>query len=446
MQISEIKTRYAELEPETSTGEIVQLNGRLMLRRKQGKIMFGNLVNNNGGIQLFCIKDHTSRYPDICKLQIGDWISVKGEIVTTATGELSVKVEQWEVLAATQHSFPDKWNGITDPDTRYRQRYLDTWVSPKTRQDLINRSKIISLTRRFMEDLGYMEVETPILHSIPSGADARSFETYHNALDQDFHLRIAPELFLKRLVVAGFPKVFEIGRVFRNEGVSPRHNPEFTMMECYESPGSYQDHMALTESLVRYLCHQILGSGSVVYSNAELDFDLPWHRMTMAEAVSAAVDVDLSIHSDLILLRDICLYHGVAYSPTDGAGKLLSLLFEELVEITLIKPTFITEYPTEISPLAKACPGDPLLTERFEGFVYGRELCNGFSELTDPVTQRERFEQQNSGSVDTDYIRALEYGLPPTVGLGIGIDRLVMILTNNTNIKDVLAFPTLSSK
>ncbi|HOT81492.1 MAG TPA: lysine--tRNA ligase [Microthrixaceae bacterium] len=449
---AELTSRFGELEPGIETGQTAAIAGRLMLRRVQGKLAFGTIADHTGRIQLFAPSQSTPEFEAFCALSLGDWISVSGEIMTTKRGELSVRVDSWTLLAATRRSFPDKWHGMTDPDTRYRQRYVDLWVTEESREAFRLRSRIVSLTRRWMEDRGYMEVETPVLHPIPGGALAKPFVTHHNALDEDLYLRIAPELYLKRLVVGGFPRVFEIARVFRNEGMSPRHNPEFTMLECYEAYGDYTVHMDLTEQLVAHLATELLGTTELTYGDRPISLAAPWRRAPMAELLSEQIGVEVDVRTPVDELRKLCDQYDTPWKDYYGSGKLLLELYEKTVEATLWEPTFVTDYPKEVSPLSRVHRDDPLLTERFEGIVAGRELCNGFSELCDPDDQRARFEdqaRQNAGGddeamvVDDDYLRALEYGLPPTVGLGIGVDRLVMLLTDSSNIRDVVLFPTL---
>ena len=449
---AELTSRFGELEPGIETGQTAAIAGRLMLRRVQGKLAFGTIADHTGRIQLFAPSQSTPEFEAFCALSLGDWISVSGEIMTTKRGELSVRVDSWTLLAATRRSFPDKWHGITDPDTRYRQRYVDLWVTEESREAFRLRSRIVSLTRRWMEDRGYMEVETPVLHPIPGGALAKPFVTHHNALDEDLYLRIAPELYLKRLVVGGFPRVFEIARVFRNEGMSPRHNPEFTMLEWYEAYGDYTVHMDLTEQLVAHLATELLGTTELTYGDRPISLAAPWRRAPMAELLSEQIGVEVDVRTPVDELRKLCDQYDTPWKDYYGSGKLLLELYEKTVEGTLWEPTFVTDYPKEVSPLSRVHRDDPLLTERFEGIVAGRELCNGFSELCDPDDQRARFEdqaRQNAGGddeamvVDDDYLRALEYGLPPTVGLGIGVDRLVMLLTDSSNIRDVVLFPTL---
>lgn len=443
---------HAGLEPGTETGREVSIAGRLMLRRVQGKLAFGTLADSTGRIQLFAPSATTPDFASFCELNLGDWIGVTGEVMTTRRGELSVRVDQWTLLAPTRRSFPDKWHGISDADTRYRQRYVDLWVTEEARRTFQLRSRLVSMTRRFMEDRGYLEVETPVFHPIPGGALARPFSTHHNALDLELFLRIAPELYLKRLVVGGFERVYEIARVFRNEGISTRHNPEFTMLECYEAYGDYHTHMALTEELVAHLAVELCGSTTVTYDGRPVDLSTPWRRAPLAELTSERVGEEVSVRTPAARLRELCDAHGVPWKESDGAGKLLLELYEKTTEHDLWDPVFVTDYPAEVSPLSRTHRDDPLLVERFEGIVVGRELCNGFSELTDPDVQRTRFEDQAAQKaagddeamvVDQDYLRALDYGLPPTVGLGIGIDRLVMLLAGVHSIRDVVLFPTL---
>lgn len=447
-----IRAEFGELEPGSETGRIVRLAGRLMLRRGQGKLAFGQLADSSGRIQLFATANETPNFEDFGRLSLGDWLGVTGEVMTTRKGELSIKVLDWTVLAETRRPFPDKWHGITDPDTRYRQRYVDLWVTEEARQTLTTRSRVISLIRRWLEDRGFIEVETPVFHPIPGGALARPFVTHHNALDQDMFLRIAPELYLKRLVVGGFEKVFEIARVFRNEGISPRHNPEFTMIELYQAYADWTDMMSLVEEMVAHLATEIHGTTSISYQGRDLDLSVPWRRAPLADLVSEAIGERVGIDTPVDHLRALCDRHDVDWKDYYGPGKLLLELYEKTAEGVQWQPVFVTEYPVEVSPLARPHRDLPGMTERFEAIVAGRELCNAFSELLDPDDQRERFESQvrerdngdeEAMAVDDDYLRALEYGLPPTGGLGIGIDRLVMLLTDSATIRDVVLFPTL---
>ena len=436
----------------SETAHEVTVAGRLMLRRGQGKLAFGQLQDSSGRIQLFAPADITPNFDAFTSLSLGDWIGVTGFVMRTKKGELSIKVTSWQILAEAQRQFPDKWHGLTDTDTRYRQRYVDLVVNEESRDALRNRSRIISLMRRWFEDEhGFMEVETPLLQTLPGGALAKPFTTHHNALDLGLFLRIAPELYLKRLVVGGFERVFEIGRVFRNEGISPRHNPEFTMLEIYAAYWDYEDQMQLTENVIAYLCEKLHGTTKIQYGDRELDLTVPWPRKTLSELTSTAVSVEVSIETPIEELRALCIKHGVEVKPGYGVGKLLLELYEKTVEHTLWGPVFVCDYPKEVSPLARDHRSIPNMTERFEGIVAGRELCNGYSELVDAAEQKARFEDQVRQSdyddeamvMDHDYVRALEYGLAPTGGLGIGIDRLVMLLTNMHTIRDVILFPTL---
>jgi lysyl-tRNA synthetase, class II len=436
----------------TETQHEVTVAGRLMLRRGQGKLAFGQLQDSTGRIQLFAPADVTPNFDDFTALSLGDWIGATGLVMRTKKGELSIKVTSWIVLAEAKRQFPDKWHGLTDTDTRYRQRYVDTVVNEESRDTLRNRSRIISLMRRWFEDEhGFMEVETPLLQTIPGGALAKPFTTHHNALDLGLFLRIAPELYLKRLVVGGFERVFEIGRVFRNEGLSPRHNPEFTMLEIYAAYWDYEDQMQLTENVIAYLCEKLHGTTKIPYGDRELDLTVPWPRKSLSSLTSEAIGVEVSVETPIEELRALCNKHDVEVKPGYGPGKLLLELYEKTVEHTLWGPIFVTDYPKEVSPLARDHRTLPNMTERFEGIVAGRELCNGYSELVDAAEQKARFEDQVRQSdyddeamvMDHDYVRALEYGLAPTGGLGIGIDRLVMLLTNTHTIRDVILFPTL---
>jgi lysyl-tRNA synthetase class 2 len=447
-----IAERHAGIEAGVETGEVVSVAGRLMLRRVQGKLAFGTLADSSGRIQLFAPAATTPGFDELCDLNLGDWIGVRGEVMATRRGELSVRVDDWVLLAPTRRFFPDKFRGISDTDLRYRRRYVDLWVTEDARRTFRLRSRVLSLTRRFLEDRGYIEVETPVFHPIPGGALAKPFVTHHNALDMELYLRIAPELYLKRLVVGGMEKVFEIARVFRNEGISNRHNPEFTMLECYEAYGDYRVHMELTEQLCAHLATELLGATTITYDGREVDLSTPWRRATLAELTSEQVGREVSVHTPVAELRALCDAHEVPWRESYGPGKLLLELYEKTTEHTLWDPVFVIDYPAEVSPLSRAHREDPELVERFECIVVGRELCNGFTELTDPVEQRRRFEDQaaqreagdeEAMAVDHDYLRALEYGLPPTVGLGIGIDRLVMLLADVHTIRDVVLFPTL---
>lgn len=449
---AELAARFPDLEPGTETGQVATVAGRLLLRRVQGKLAFGTLADSSGRIQLFAPSASTPDFEGFAALSLGDWIGVRGEVMTTKRGELSVRVDEWVMLAEAQRQFPDKWHGITDPDTRFRQRYVDLWVTDEARRTFQLRSRLVSLTRRFLEDRGFSEVETPMFHPIPGGATARPFTTHHNALDTEFYLRIAPELYLKRLVVGGFERVFEINRNFRNEGIDSTHLPEFTMLELYQAYADYHDAMALTEELVAHLAMELCGTTALSYGGRPLDLTVPWRRATMVELIAEHAGVEVDLETDLAELRRVAASFEIPVEEAWGPGKLLLEIYEKTTESNLWGPVFVLDYPTEVSPLARPHRSKPGYVERFEGIVAGRELCNAFSELTDPAVQRANFEaqarQKDAGddeamAVDADYLRALEYGLPPTAGLGIGVDRLVMLLADVATIRDVVLFPTL---
>ena len=450
--VQELIDAYSSLEDGTGSGTTVSIAGRMMLRRDQGKIAFGVLQDGTGRIQLFAPAKITPDFEKFVALNLGDWLGVTGEVMKTKRGELSVKVEEWIVLAATQNPFPDKWHGISDPDTRYRQRYVDLWVTEEARKTFILRSRLLSLTRKWLEDKSFMEVETPVFHPIPGGALAKPFKTHHNALDIELYLRIAPELYLKRLVVGGFEKVFEIARVFRNEGLSSRHNPEFTMLELYEAYADWEDIMKLSENLIEYLAIELTGSPVVSFDGKELNLSAPWKRIPMVELIKEHINEEVSLETPIENLQSLCNKLDIEFESEYGAGKLILEIYEKTVEPNLWDPCFVTEYPKEVSPLARDHREKPRFTERFEGIVAGREILNGFSELVDPEEQMDRFKEQiqksESGDeeamgLDSDYVRALEFGLPPTGGIGIGIDRLVMLLADVQTIRDVVLFPTL---
>jgi lysyl-tRNA synthetase, class II len=448
-----LRAEHDGLEPGEETGIEVAVAGRVMLHRAQGKLAFAELRDGSGGaVQLFALAAVTEDFDGFGHLSLGDWVGATGEVVKTKRGELSVKVTRWVMLAETRRGFGDKFHGISDVDTRYRQRYADLWANPETRQTFLQRSRILSLTRRWLEGRDFVEVETPVFHPIPGGALAKPFTTHHNALDMDLFLRIAPELYLKRLTVGGFERVFELARVFRNEGLSTRHNPEFTMLELYQAYGDYSDVMALTEELVAHLARELHGTTVLTYDGRELDLTPPWRRASLTELVEEHAGVHVDVRMPIEDLRRIATEHGVEVEDAYGPGKLVLEIYEKTTEPELWGPVFVVDYPKEVSPLARDHRELPDMVERFEGIVAGRELCNAFSELTDPDEQRARFEAQagqraagddEAMAVDEDYLRALEYGLPPTAGLGIGMDRLVMLLTDTTSIRDVILFPTL---
>jgi len=449
---SQLLSEHSDLVEGDSSGITVSVAGRLMLRRDQGKIVFGVLQDSTERIQLFASEKNTPDFEIFSNLHLGDWLGVTGEVIKTKRGEISVRVDSWVLLAEAKRSFPDKWHGISDTDIRYRQRYVDLWVTEDSRETFRTRSRIISLIRNWLEKRDFMEVETPVFHPIPGGAAARPFETHHNALDIDLFLRIAPELYLKRLVVGGFEKVFEMARVFRNEGISTRHNPEFTMLELYEAYADYEDIMRLVEDLVSELALEICGSTVIQYDGRELDLSTPWERSSMLDLLNEKIQTNVNLQTPIEELRKLCEDLSVPFKDHYGPGKLILELYEKTTEPELWGPIFVTDYPQEVSPLSRAHRSNPDLVERFEAIVAGRELCNAFSEVVDPDDQRSRFtaQEKNRGAgdeeamvVDEDYLRALEYGLPPTGGLGIGIDRLVMLLTDTQAIRDVILFPTL---
>ena len=446
---TDITGNYDEME-----GKIVRLAGRMMSKRIMGKMSFSDMMDRYGRIQLVVRRDvlGDEEYKAYKKMDIGDIIGIEGEVFRTQKGEISVRVSELVLLSKSLRPLPEKWHGLTNTDIRYRQRYVDLIVNPEVRKTFENRSKILREIRNFMDSRGFMEVETPCLNTIPGGAAARPFITHHNALDIDMYMRIATELHLKRLIVGGMEKVYEIGRIFRNEGMDTRHNPEFTTIELYQAYTDYNGMMDITEDMVIHCCEKVLGTTKVVYEGTELDFTKGWRRMTMAEAVKEYSGLDFMAMDPEQALEAVKAAGFEVEKGKESWGDLMAMVYDETVEENLIQPTFIMDYPVEISPLAKRKPSDPRLTERFECFVYGRELCNAFSELNDPVDQRQRFERQvelrNAGDdeanmMDLDYLNAMEYGLPPTGGMGMGIDRLVMFLTNSSSIRDVLLFPTM---
>ena len=447
-----LQSTFAHLSDGEESGAVVNVAGRVMLLRTQGKLAFATMRDSTGEIQLFALAAVTSEFEDFAKLHLGDWVGVTGEVVRTKRGELSVKVASWVRLAEALHNFGDKWAGISDFDLRYRHREADLWANPVSRRSLARRSEMLRSVRERCWAANFMEVETPMLNAIATGAAARPFKTFHNALDSELFLRIAPELWLKRLVVGGFERVFELGRVFRNEGLSPRHNPEFTMLELYAAYWDYHDMMSFVEELVSGVALDVLGTTETEYQSRAFSFAAPWPRRTMASLVSDAVGEDVSVHTSREHLVELLEQRDVAVHASWGPGRCLAELFEATCEENLWNPVFVTEYPVEVSPLARRHPDDPELTERFESYAAGRELSNGFSELVDPVDQRSRFEQQarlaaagddEAMQIDEDYIKALEWGLPPTAGLGIGMDRLAMLIADEPSIREVIAFPTL---
>ncbi|MEG6586136.1 lysine--tRNA ligase [Dendrosporobacter sp. 1207_IL3150] len=442
---------------ETLEGQTVKLAGRIMAVRGHGKASFIHLMDMSGKIQLYFRQDVLGEesYGRFHLLDIGDIIGVEGVVFRTQKGEISVKATSFEIQAKSLRPLPEKWHGLKDVETRYRQRYLDLIVNPDVRNTFVLRSKIVKALRQFLDCEGFLEVETPMMHPIAGGASARPFITHHNALDMNLYLRIAPELYLKRLIVGGFEKVYEVNRSFRNEGISIRHNPEFTMVELYQAFADYNDVMKLTEEIISTIAKEVLGTTKISYQGQEIELAPPWNRMSMTEAVQKYTGVDFTTVKTLDEAKKIADRLDVKYEKKDGIGGILNNIFEDKVEEHLIQPTFITGHPTEISPLAKRNKENPDITDRFEAFIFAREMANGFSELNDPIDQEGRFlaqvAQREAGDdeaqmMDKDYITALEYGLPPTGGLGIGIDRLVMLLTDSYSIRDVLLFPHMRHK
>jgi lysyl-tRNA synthetase class 2 len=462
---SELQEKYRDLASGEEVDERVAIAGRILARRVFGKLAFFELQDETGKIQLYLEKqrinnsmsDLVDAFDILKKLSdTGDILGVTGTIKRTEKGELSVYVKEYAILTKSLLPLPDKWHGLTDTEKRYRQRYVDLIANPQVRETFRRRAQITAGIRRYLETRDFLEIETPVLQSEAGGADARPFITYHNTLEMDLYLRIATELHLKRLIVGGFEKVFELGRIFRNEGVSTRHNPEFTSIEVYQAYADYNDMMALTEELISTVTQEVLGTTKITYQETEIDLTPPWRRITMHEAVKEATGVDFSQFSDFGTAKTAATAAGIDV-PADcqTVGKLLNEAFEQKVEANLIQPTFVIDYPVEISPLAKPHRDKLGLVERFELFIVGRETANSFSELTDPLEQRQRLETQaakkaagdlEAQDVDEDFLAALEYGMPPTGGLGIGIDRLVMLLTDSSSIRDVIAFPLLKNQ
>ncbi len=452
--LEQLRAEYAALEPGTETEQRVAVAGRMMLRRKQGKLIFATLLDRSGQVQLFVSKAVVGdeRFAAFDDLDLGDWLGVEGTVMTTRNGELSVKVDRVELLSKAVRPMPDKWHGLTDTDTRFRQRYADLIVNEDARRSFRIRHEIIASFRRTLHSEGFIEVETPVLHLEAGGAHARPFVTHHNTLDMQLYLRIALELHLKRLIVGGMERVFEIGRIFRNEGISTRHNPEFTMMELYQAFADYSEMIDITERLITQAAIDATGTSVVTIGDEQVDLARPWRRARMIDLASEALGTEVHPSMPVEALRALADQHGVGYNPAWGSGKIIEELFEATAEASLMSPTFVTGHPVEISPLARTDRNDPCLTERFELFVNGRELANGYSELNDPVEQRARFDDEQAsreagnleaGTVDEDYLRALEYGMPPTGGLGIGMDRVAMLIAGVHSIKEVILFPTL---
>jgi lysyl-tRNA synthetase class 2 len=449
----EVVTGWSSLAPGEESGDTVGVAGRILLLRRQGGTAFARLRDDSGSVQLWARSDVTAGFEAFTKLNLGDWVGATGEVVRTRRGELSVKLTGWRLLAEARRNFGDKWRGVTDTETRYRQREVDLWANERSRQIMQLRTEVVRRMRQRLWDLGFVEVETPLLHPIAGGATARPFVTHHNALDTDFYLRVAPELYLKRLVVGGFDKVFEIGRIFRNEGISPRHNPEFTMLELYQAYADYTDMMVVFEELVAGLATDVLGTTKLNYGGRDLDLTTPWRRAPLTELVGDATGFNLEVRSSRGELVKAAAQVEIEVDDEWGPGKILLEIYEKTTEPELWGPVFVMDYPAEVSPLARRHRDAPELVERYEPVVAGRELGNGFTELVDPDDQRARFEEQaakaragddeESVEIDEEYLRALEYGLPPTSGFGLGVDRLVMLLSDVSNIREVIAFPTL---
>ncbi len=448
---TDIKEAYGELE-----GKSVRIAGRMMSKRVMGKASFCNIQDLPGNIQCYVARDSIGEepYADFKKYDVGDILGIEGEVFTTKTGEISVHASKVTLLSKSLQILPEKYHGLTNTDLRYRQRYTDLIMNTEVKDTFVKRSRIIKSIRQFLDGQGFMEVETPMLVSNAGGAAARPFGTHYNALDEDVKLRISLELYLKRLIVGGLERVYEIGRVFRNEGVDTRHNPEFTLMELYQAYTDYFGMMELTENMFRYLANEVCGGSVITYGEHTIDLGRPFERMTMLEAVKKYAGVDFDQVADTAAAKALAKERHVEFEERHEKGDILNLFFEEFVEEHLIQPTFIMDHPVEVSPLTKRKPDKPDYVERFELFINGWEMCNAYSELNDPVDQRERFKAQEAAlakgdeeanTTDEDFMNALEIGMPPTGGIGYGIDRLVMLLTNSPAIRDVLLFPTMKS-
>ena len=448
---SDIRDNYDELE-----GKEVAIAGRIMSKRVMGKASFCNVQDLKGGIQCYVARDAIGEepYKDFKKMDIGDIIGLKGTVFKTKTGEISIHASELVLLSKSLQILPEKYHGLTNTDLRYRQRYVDLIMNPEVKDTFIKRSKIISTIRRFLDAQGFMEVETPMLVSNAGGAAARPFETHFNALDEDFKLRISLELYLKRLIVGGLEKVYEIGRVFRNEGLDTRHNPEFTLMELYQAYTDYYGMMELTESMFRYLAEKVCGSTTITYAGTEIDLGRPFRKLTMVDAIKEHTGIDFDQVKTTEEAKKLADEKGIEYEDRHVKGDIVNLFFDEFCEDKMIQPTFIMDHPIEISPLTKKKPEDPTKVERFELYINGWEMCNAYSELNDPIDQRERFAAQDALAeagddeaqhTDEDFLHAMEIGMPPTGGIGYGIDRLTMLLTDSAAIRDVLLFPTMKS-
>ena len=452
--VDEIFDRFSDQDKEqlTGVGEIFSLAGRLMTKRVMGKASFVHIADRKGKIQIYVKGDAvgTDQYDRFKKFDIGDFIGVKGRVFKTKVGELSIEATEVSLVTKSLRPLPEKWHGLTDIETRYRQRYVDLIVNPDVKDIFRKRGQIVRAIRDYLTDRDYLEVETPMMHPIPGGATARPFVTHHNALGMDLYLRIAPELYLKRLVVGGIERVFEINRNFRNEGISQQHNPEFTMLEFYQAYSTFEDLIELFQDMISKVTFELHGTHKITYQGTDIDLSPPWDRLTVKESILKYSDADEATLEDRTLAFGFAKKLGLDPDERWGLGKLLTEIFDSVAEPKLIQPTFITDYPTEVSPLSRKNDHNPEIVDRFELFICGREMANAFSELNDPIDQKERFESQveekeagdeEAHFMDEDYIRALEYGMPPTAGAGLGIDRLVMLLTDSASIRDVLFFP-----
>jgi lysyl-tRNA synthetase, class II len=450
--VAEIKKKYINLNPGEKADDLLKVAGRIMIFRNHGKATFCDIKDSEDKIQLYVnVKNiGEERYNEFLDLDIGDWIGIEGNVFITHRGELSINVSDFKLLSKSIRIMPEKWHGLKDVEIRYRQRYLDFIVNPEVRKIFITRIKVIEAFREFLISRGFLEVETPILQPIPGGAAAKPFITHHNALDMDLYLRIAPELYLKRLIIGGFEKVFELNRNFRNEGISHKHNPEFTMLEFYQAFVDYNDLMLLTEELIKFVAIKSIGTLNIKYKDNNINLDGSWEKISMIDSIQKYGGYKVDFKMDLKELFSMAKKLDVELDESFGKGKIINEIFEKIVEPKLIQPTFIKDYPIEISPLARKHPENENLTERFELFIGGEEVANAFSELIDPKDQMMRFkkqvkskieEERITGKIDIDFIKALEYGMPPTGGEGIGIDRLVMILTDSKSIRDVILFP-----
>ncbi|CAN5841784.1 lysine--tRNA ligase [soil metagenome] len=452
--LSDVRRRWGELGAGTETDDEVTIAGRVMLWRDAGKLIFANIADRRGELQLFISKAVIGgeKFAAVKRLDLGDVIGVHGTVMTTRAGELSVRADRIELLAKALRPLPDKWKGLTDTDTRFRQRYTDLIVNAGARRAFEIRHEMVASFRRTLTCFDFVEVETPVLHVEAGGALARPFVTRHNTLDMDLYLRIAIELHLKRLIVGGLERVYEIGRVFRNEGTSPRHNPEFSILELYQAYGDHTEMMDITQRLIVIAAEEALGTTQIEVAGEGVDLAVGWPRRRMIDLVAEATGVEVHPSQPLDAVRELAASHGVDVQPSWSTGRLIEEVFEATAEASIVQPTFVTGHPLDISPLARADREDPALAERFELFVDGREIANGYSELNDPVEQRARFEAEQTlrdagdaerGTIDEDYLRALEFGMPPTGGLGVGIDRLAMLLAGVDTIKEVILFPTL---